>query len=79
MVFSYQAKVPEKGECQCPASMRESHTGQGFSMNTGHSSAREIVELGVAGQHLDHADVHLLFEQVCRETVALIPRSELAA
>ena len=39
---------------------------------------RGVLELGVAEQHLDHADVDLLFEQVCRETVSLIPRSELA-
>ena len=29
-------------------------------------------------QDLDHADILLLFEQVCRETMALIPTSELA-
>ena len=40
---------------------------------------RGVLELGVAEQHLDHADVHLLFEQVCGKTVTLIPTSELAS
>ena len=39
---------------------------------------RGVLELGMAEQHLDHADVHLLFKRVCRKAVALIPRSELA-
>lgn len=31
---------------------------------------RGVLKLGVAGQNLDYADVDLLFEEMCRETVA---------
>jgi hypothetical protein len=31
---------------------------------------RGVLELRMAEQHLDHADVHLLFKQVCREAVS---------
>jgi hypothetical protein len=37
---------------------------------------RGVLELRMAKQDLDHADVHLLLEQVFRKTVALIPTSE---
>ena len=43
---------------------------------TGHSPAREIVELLVPEQDLDHADIDLLLEQVRGEAVAPIPISE---
>lgn len=31
---------------------------------------RGVLELRMAEQHLDHADVHLLFKEVCREAMA---------
>jgi hypothetical protein len=37
---------------------------------------RGVLELRMAEQHLDHADVHLLFKEVCREAMALIPTAE---
>lgn len=40
---------------------------------------RRGVELGMAEQHLDHADVDVLLEQVGGEAVSLIPNSELPA
>jgi hypothetical protein len=33
---------------------------------------RGVLELRMAEQHLDHADVHLLFKEVCRKAVSLI-------
>src|SRR5277367_3510227 len=45
------------------------HDDQPYSCATGHSPALEIVEFFVAEQHLDHSDIHLLFEQVSGEAV----------
>jgi hypothetical protein len=37
---------------------------------------REIVELGVTQERLDHANIDILFEQMRGEAVPLIPNSE---
>lgn len=44
--------------------------GKRHHYGSGHSPAREIVELLVTEQHLDDADILLLLEQVCGEAVA---------
>src|SRR5258706_11684608 len=45
-----------KGECQCLAPMQQGHAGQGFPVNTGHSSAREIVEIGMPEGQLNRTE-----------------------
>jgi hypothetical protein len=49
----------------------------GFRATTGHSPAREIVQLFVPKQRLDHANVHLLFQQMGCEAMAVMPNAAL--
>lgn len=53
-----------------PGGQAVQRTGDLVQQVGGHLNVeRGVLELRVAEQYLDHADVHLPFEQVCRKTV----------